>query len=119
MHTYILRARYSNEACDGMLNEPKHRGPAARAITEAVGAEYIDGFYSVSQNEAVMLLRAEPEQMAEFELIIMGSRAFSSVSVETLVSFDQMHAAMQNGQRSRRAYQGANVDEIDRMLLDE
>ena len=46
-----------------MLNEPKHRGPAARAVTDAVGAEYINGFYSVSQNEAVMLLQAEPEQV--------------------------------------------------------
>tara|TARA_B100000886_G_scaffold276356_1_gene200289 strand:- start:68 stop:376 length:309 start_codon:yes stop_codon:yes gene_type:complete len=102
-----------------MLNEPKSRGPAARAVVEAVGAEYMDGFYSVSQNQAVMLLRAEPEQLTELELIVMASRAFTDVSVETLVSFDQMHNAMVRGQSSRTAYQGANLDEIDRMLLDE
>ena len=119
MHIYILRAAYSNDACDGMLNEPKSRGPAARAVIEAVGAEYMDGFYSVSHNQAVMLLRAEPEQLTELELIVMASRAFTDVSVETLVSFDQMHNAMVSGQRSRTAYQGANIDEIDRMLLDE
>ena len=119
MHIYILRAAYSSDVCDGMLNEPKSRGPVARAVIEAVGAEHIDGFYSVSHNQAVMLLRAEPEQLTELELIVIASRAFTNVSVETPVSFDQMHNAMVSGQRSRMAYQGANIDEIDRMLLDE
>ncbi len=56
-----------------MLNEPKSHGPAARAVIEAVGAEYIDGFSSVSHNQAVMLLRAEPEQLTELELTAKAS----------------------------------------------
>ena len=66
-----------------------------------------------------MLLRPGPEQLIELELTVMASRAFADISVETLVSFDQMHNAMVSGQRSRTAYQGANIDGIDRMLLNE
>ena len=66
-----------------------------------------------------MLLRAEPEQLTELELIVIASRAFTNVLVETLVSLDPMHNAMVGGQRSRTAYQGANIDEVDRMVLEE
>ena len=66
-----------------------------------------------------MLLRAEPEQLTELELIVMASRAFTDVSVETLVSFDRMRNAMVGGLRSHTAYQGSNIDEIDHMVPDE
>ena len=52
-------------------------------------------------------------------MILMASKAFSEISTETLITTDQMFEAMRKGQRTRAAYQSANMDEIDRMLLEE
>ena len=52
-------------------------------------------------------------------MIAMASRSFTDMSTETLVSLDQMYAAMQAGQKIQAGYQGAAMDEIDRMLLEE
>ncbi len=119
MHTYIWRGKYSIDAFAGMLSSPVHRMEAAKKLIEDNGADFIDAFYSVSTNEAVVILRAEPEQLTQIEMIAMASRSFTDMSTETLVSLDQMYAAMQAGQKIQAGYKGAAMDEIDRMLLDE
>ena len=119
MHTYILRGKYSPEAFDGMLNDPSDRAPAAQALVEAIGGKMLGMYFSVSSNEIVALFTADAGQLAEAEMILMASKAFSEISTETLITTDQMFEAMRKGQRTRAAYQSANMDEIDRMLLDE
>ena len=102
-----------------MLNDPSDRAPAAQALVEAIGGKMLGMYFSVSSNEIVALFTADSGQLAEAEMILMASKAFSEISTETLITTDQMFEAMQKGQRTRAAYQSANMDEIDRMLLDE
>ena len=62
MHTYIWIGKYSIDAFAGMLSSPVHSMEAAKKLIEDFEANFINAFYSVSANEAIVILRAEPKQ---------------------------------------------------------
>lgn len=70
------------------------RGQGAKSIASVVGAKMTNAFFSVTNGDAVVLLEATKEHMAELQMITMASGAFLSVSIEELISTKVQTAAM-------------------------
>ena len=91
-----------------MLAAPSDRGEGAKAIAKVIGAKMTGAFFSVTNGDAIVLLEATKEQMAELQLITMASGAFLSVSIEELISTNVQTAAMKSAGAKAAKYKPPN-----------
>ena len=108
MATYILRGKYSPAAYQGMLDAPSDRGQAAKSIGNVVGAKMIDAYFSVTNGDAVVIVEATKEHMAELQMICMASGAFLSVAIEELISTKVQTALMKTASARAAKYKAPN-----------
>ena len=67
-----------------------------------------DAFFSVTNGDAVVLLEAIAEQMAELQMICMASGSFLSVTVEELISTKAQTVAMKTAGMKAGKYKPPN-----------
>lgn len=108
MSLYLTRAQYSNSAFKGMVTAPSDRGAAARLLFDAIGIKTHSIYFSVTSGEIVTIIEGTADQMAEVEMIIMSSGAFSGVNSLELVTIEQMNAAMSKAGMTVAKYQAPN-----------
>ena len=94
MALYLVRARYSAAAFQGMLAAPHDRGEAAKALFKSLGIKTHEILFSVSTGGIVCLLEGTAEQMTEASMITMASGAFIDIGSEEMISTKIMTAAM-------------------------
>ncbi|MFT5933232.1 MAG: hypothetical protein ACI9M6_000272 [Hydrogenophaga sp.] len=94
MSLYLTRAQYSTMAFKGMVTTPSDRGAAARALFDAIGIKTHSIYFSVTSGEVVTIIEGTADQMAEVEMVVMSSGAFSGINSLELVTMEQMNAAM-------------------------
>lgn len=94
MSLYLARAQYSSMAFKGMVTTPSDRGAAARALFDAIGIKTHSMYFSVTSAEIVAIVEGTADQIAEVEMVIMSSGAFSGINSLELVTMEQMNAAM-------------------------
>ena len=94
MALYLVRARYSAAAFQGMLAAPHDRGQAATGLFKSLGIKTHEILFSVSTGSIVALVEGTAEQLADTTMIVMESGAFSEIGAEEMISTKTMTAAM-------------------------
>ena len=108
MATYLVHARYSPAAFQGMLTAAHDRGQAAKALFKSLGIKTKEIMYSVTSGEVVCLLEATSAQLAEAQMITMASGGFSEIHAQELISTKDMMAAMKNAGVKASKYAAPN-----------
>jgi uncharacterized protein with GYD domain len=108
MALYLVRARYTSAAFQGMLAAPHDRGEAAKVLFKALGIKTHEILFSISSGCIVCLLEASVEQMAEAQMITMASGGFSEISAEEMISTKTMTAAMTSAGAKAAKYKAPN-----------
>ena len=119
MQKYWFRMRYSPGAFQGMVAAPRSRAPEIEKMLGGSGMELVDAGFSVSTGEICAVVRGTREQVGKVEFACMASGAFVEVDIIELVTLDDMVEMMSGAGQLLGKYQSPNMDEIDRMLLDE
>ena len=119
MQKYWFRMRYSPGAFQGMVAEPRSRAPEIEKMFGGSGMELVDAGFSVSTGEICAVVRGTREQVGKVEFACMASGAFVEVDIIELVTLDDMVEMMSGAGKLLGKYKSPNMDEIDRMLLDE
>ena len=108
MALYMVRARYSPSAFQGMLSAPSDRGEAAKALFKALGMKTHEVFFSISTGSLVGFVEGTAEQMAEAQMIVMAAGGISDVIVEEMISTKTMTAAMTSAGAKAAKYKAPN-----------
>ena len=108
MALYLVHSRYTPTAFQGMLSNPSDRGEAAKTLFKSLGLKTLDVFFSVSTGSIVCLVEGTGEQVAETQMITMGSGAFCEIHVEELISTKAMKTAMNNAAAKAAKYKAPN-----------
>jgi uncharacterized protein with GYD domain len=108
MALYLVRSRYTPSAFQGMLANPSDRGEAAKSLFKALGLKTHEVFFSISSGSIVCLVEGTADQMAETQMITMGSGAFSEIHAEELISTKSMKSAMTKAGTKASKYKSPN-----------
>ena len=108
MALYMIRTRYSAAAFQGMLATPRDRGEAVKALSKTIGMKTHEVLYSISTGSLVALLEGTAEQMAQIQMIVMGSGAISDAIVEEMISTKTLIATMKTAGAKAGEYKAAN-----------
>lgn len=93
MSLYLTRARYSPEACKGMLSNPGDRASAAKAMFEAAGIK-MHNVWMTGQGDVVCVVEGNAVSGAAVTMVVMASGAFSEVELVELITPEQQVEAM-------------------------
>ena len=110
---------YSPDAFQGMVSEPRSRAPEIEKMFGGSGMELVDAGFSVSSGEICTVAKGTREQVGKIEFACMASGAFVEVDILELVTFGDMVEMMSGAGQLLGHYQSPNMDQIDRMLLEE
>ena len=80
MAHYMLRAKGSNEAFKGYVDNPQDREGPIKAIVSAVGMTMHKLYFSVSTAEIVVIAEGTAEQLAAAEMVVASSGDSSSTT---------------------------------------
>jgi len=103
MSLYLTRARYSPEACKGMLANPGDRSSAAKAMFEAAGIK-LHHIWMTGPGEVITIVEGNAVSGTAVSMVVMASGAFSEVDSVELITPDQHAEAMKLGGRVASKY---------------
>ncbi len=105
---YMTRAKLSNEAFKGYVNDPKDREAAVQALMSAAGVTMHKMYFSVSTAEIVTIGEGIAEQFAAVEMVIASSGTVTSFEGIEIIDSKSMTAAMQTANKIVSSYQAPN-----------
>ena len=108
MSLYMTRAKLSNEAFKGYVNDPKDREAAVQALMSAAGVTMHNMYFSVSTAEIVTIGEGTAEQFAAVEMVIASSGTVTSFEGIEIIDSKSMTAAMQTANKIVSSYQAPN-----------
>jgi uncharacterized protein with GYD domain len=108
MTTYLVHARYSPAAFQGMLADSLDRGQAAKVLFKSLGLKTKEIMYSVTSGEIVCLVEGTSAQIAQAQMITMASGGFSQVDAQELMTTQDMQAAMKTAASKVSKYSAPN-----------
>jgi len=103
MSLYLTRARYSAEACKGMLSNPADRSSAARAMFEAADIK-LHHIWMTGPGEVITVVEGNAVSGSAVSMVVLASGAFSEVDSIELITPDQHAEAMKLGGRIASKY---------------
>ncbi len=109
MSIYLTRGKYSNQAFAGFLKNPEDRGPAAKAMFDAVGLICHSIHFSSSNGDIICILEGNSDQISQVAAITMSSGAFHSVASEELITTEAMAHAMASAGKAIGSYKAPNA----------
>ena len=107
MAHYIIRAKLSNEAFKGYVNDPQDRERPIKAIVSAVGMT-MHKLYSASTTEIVVIAEGTAEQLAAAEMVVASSGATTGFEAIEIIDSKSMTTAMETANKVVSAYQAPN-----------
>lgn len=108
MAIYLVQARYTPAAFQGMLATPHDRGDAAKALFKSLGIKTREIMFSMATGEIVCLLEGSSAQIAEAEMITMASGGFTQVHAQELMTTKDMLVAMKSAGAKAAKYAAPN-----------
>ena len=108
MAHYMLRAKGSNEAFKGYVDNPQDREGPIKAIVSAVGMTMHKLYFSVSTAEIVVIAEGTAEQLAAAEMVVASSGATTGFEAIEIIDSKSMTAAMETANKVVSAYQAPN-----------
>ena len=119
MPKFLVRARYSNEAFRGFLEDPADRKKTTERLLTGAGITLLEWFFVPDTGESVTIVEGDHEQVRLARMVAMATGAFASSEAVEIISSDELSNMAQNAADIGRDYVAPHMDEIDRMLLDE
>ena len=108
MAHYMLRAKLSNEAFKGYVNDPQDREGPIKAIVNAVGMTMHKIYFSVSTAEILVIAEGNAEQLAAIEMVVASSGATTGYEAIEIIDRKSMTAAMETANKVISAHQAPN-----------
>ena len=108
MAHYMIKAKLSNEAFKGYVNDPQDREGPIKAIVSAVGMTMHKIYFSVSTAEIIVIAEGNAEQLAAIEMVIASSGATTGYEAIEIIDSKSMTAAMETANKVVSAYQAPN-----------
>ena len=108
MALYMTRAKLSNEAFKGYVENPSDREAALQKLTGGLGMTMHKMYFSVSTAEIVTIAEGTAAAMAAAEMVIGSSGTTTSIEVIELIDSKSMTAAMETANRVVSTYQAPN-----------
>ena len=108
MSLYMTRAKLSNEAFKGYVNDPQDREAAVQALMSAAGVTMHKMYFSVSTAEIVTIGEGTAEQFAAVEMVIASSGTVTSFEGIEIIDSKSMTGAMQTANKIVSSYQAPN-----------
>jgi uncharacterized protein with GYD domain len=93
MSLYLTRARYTPEACRGMIANPAERASIAKGMFEAADMK-LHNIWMSGNNEVICVVEGSAVAGSAVSMVVMASGAFSEASSLELISPEQQVAAM-------------------------
>ncbi len=104
----MTRAKLSNEAFKGYVDNPSDREAALKKLTGGLGMTVHKMYFSVSTAEIVTIAEGTADAMAAAEMIIGSSGTTTSIEVIELIDSKSMTAAMETANKVFSTYQAPN-----------
>ena len=108
MALYMTRAKLSNEAFKGYVENPSDREAALQKLTDGLGMTMHKMYFSVSTAEIVTIAEGTAAAMAAAEMVIGSSGTTTGIEVIELIDSKSMTAAMETANKVVSAYQAPN-----------
>ena len=108
MALYLARAKYSNSAFKGMVDNPQDREAAANKLFSALNVKMHNLYFSVSSAEIVAIMEGSAENMAAVEMVTSSTGTFSSFETIEIIDSKSMTSAMETANNVVSAYQAPN-----------
>ncbi len=108
MALYLARAKYSNAAFKGMVDNPQDREAAANKLIGALDVKMHDLYFSVSGAEIVAILEGSAENLAAVVMVTSSTGTFTSFETIEIIDSKSMTSAMETANKVVSAYQAPN-----------
>ena len=108
MAIYMTRAKLSNEAFKGYVENPSDREAALQKLTGGLGMTMHKMYFSVSTAEIVTIAEGTADAMAAAEMVIGSSGTTTGIEVIELIDSKSMTAAMETANKVVSTYQAPN-----------
>ena len=108
MALYLARAKYSNAAFKGMVDNPQDREAAANKLFGALDVKMHDLYFSVSGAEIVAILEGSAENLAAVVMVTSSTGTFTSFETIEIIDSKSMTSAMETANKVVSAYHAPN-----------
>ena len=78
MPKFLVRARYSNEAFRGFLEDPADRKKTTERLLTGAGITLLEWFFVPDTGESVTIVEGDHEQVRLARMVAMATGAFAS-----------------------------------------
>jgi uncharacterized protein with GYD domain len=103
MSLYLTRARYTPEACKGMIAHPAERASVARSLFEGADMK-LHHIWMSGDNEVICVVEGDAVAGTAVSMTVMASGVFSEVGSVELITPEQQLAAMQRAGKVAAKY---------------
>ena len=122
--SYVIQIRFeltptSRTAIGAATAEVTKRQGVWQRLANKVGVELIGQQWSPTHGVGVISVRGTIEQGMTIVQMLARNGAYQSVTQEILVDMEALQNNLPNLQAAESVFEAGDLDEIDRMLLDE
>ena len=122
--SYVIQIRFeltptSRSAIAAATAEVTKRQGVWQRLANKVGVELIGQQWSLTHGVGVISVRGTIEQGMTIVQMLARIGAYQSVTQEILVDMEALQNNLPNLQAAESVFEAGDLDEIDRMLLDE
>ena len=119
MPKFLVKAQYSSAAFRGLIEDPADRRTTTEKLLAGAGVTLHERFFVPDTGESVVIVEGSHDQVRLARMVAMATGAFANSHAVEIISSSELTTLAQNAADIGRDYVAPNMDQIDRMLLDD
>ena len=116
---FLVNAQYSSAALRGLIEDPVDCQKITEKLLAGAGVTLHEWFFVPDTGESVVIVEGSHDQVRLARMVAMATGAFANSHAVEIISSRELTTLAQNAADIGRDYVAPNMDQIDRMLLDE
>jgi len=127
MPKFLVKAQYSSVAFRGLIEDPADRQTTTEKLLAGAGVTLHEWFFVPDTGESMVpdtgesmvIVEGSHDQVRLAGMVAMATGAFANRHAVEIISSRELTTLAQNAADIGRDYVALNMDQIDRMLLDQ
>ena len=114
-----MKAQYSSAAFRGLIEDPADRQTTTEKLLAGAGVTLHEWSFVPDTGESMVIVEGSHDQVRLAGMVAMATGAFANSHAVEIISSRELTTLAQNAADIGRDYVALNMDQIDRMLLDQ
>ena len=119
MPKFIMKARYSSEAFRGVITDPIDRKETTKQMLQSAGVKLHEWYFAPDKGESYVIAEGTHDQVTLARMVAMATGAFVDSESIQIITSNELLVLTGNANSIGKEYVAPNMDQVDRMLLDE